>query len=86
MEDMPVGEIAAMYQEGEDAVIMISRELDDDTRCDAVNRLLGKIAAKPHSPVRLVRSVSSVAVLLFFAHLCQQMAGATSQGLQPLWV
>lgn len=77
MEDMPVGEIAAMYQEGNDAVILVSRSLDDDTRARAVNRLLRRLTSP--APIRLVRSVGSVAVLLLLAHLGQKMTSATSQ-------
>ena len=47
MEDLPAGEVAALYQEGEDAVILVSRALPDDLRCGAVNELLSTVRAKP---------------------------------------
>jgi hypothetical protein len=43
MEDMPADEVAVLYQEGNDAVILISRELTDDQRCAAVNKLLNRL-------------------------------------------
>lgn len=86
MEDMADGEIAAMYQEGNDAVILVSRTLDDDTRARAVNRLLGRLTFTAPSPMRLVRSVSGVAMLLLLAHLGEEIAGAAGQGFQTLGV
>lgn len=59
MEDLVVGEVAAMYQEGEDAVILVSRALPDDIRCAAVNDLLASIKAQ--HPVGLPRLLVSVA-------------------------
>lgn len=59
MEDMPKGEVAALYQEGEDAVIMVSRDYPDDVRCNAVNDLLASIRAQ--HPVALPRLLVSVA-------------------------
>lgn len=79
MEDMADGEIAAMYQEGNDAVILVSRSLDDDTRARAVNRLLRRLTSPAPAPIRLVRSVGSVAVLLLLAHLGQKMTRTTGQ-------
>jgi hypothetical protein len=43
MEDMPADEVAVLYQEGNDAVILISRDLTDDQRCAAVNKLLNRL-------------------------------------------
>ena len=40
MEELEPGEVAAMYEEGGRAVVLIARGLTDDERCDAVNRLL----------------------------------------------
>lgn len=51
MEDMPAGEVAAMYQDGGDAVVMVSRALPDDVRCRAVNDLLATVEAS--EPPRL---------------------------------
>jgi ribosomal protein L34E len=51
MEELATGEIAAMYQEGEDAVIMVSRSHPDDVRCKAVNDLLASVRA--HRPVKV---------------------------------
>lgn len=50
MEDLPKGEVAAMYQEGDDAIVMVSRDYPDDVRCNAVNDLLATLRAK--SPMR----------------------------------
>lgn len=61
MEDMPAGEIAAMFQSGQDAVVMVSRGLPDDVRCKAVNDLLAQIVAQePHRPpsVGLIRLIA----------------------------
>lgn len=55
MEDMPTGEVAAMYQWGEDAVIMVARHLPDDVRCAAVNDLLAHIKARQIQPAALQR-------------------------------
>lgn len=46
MEDMEHGEIAALFEEGNDAIVFVSRHLDDDTRCDAVNRLLARLSVR----------------------------------------
>jgi hypothetical protein len=43
MEDMPADEVALLYQEGNDAVVLIARHLSDDERCAAVNKLLGRL-------------------------------------------
>lgn len=51
MEELPKGEVAAMYQEGEDAIILVSRSLPDDARCQAVNDLLASVRA--HEPVKV---------------------------------
>lgn len=59
MEDMEDGEVAAMYQVGEDAVIMVSRSYPDDVRCNAVNDLLASIRAQ--HPVGLPGLLFSVA-------------------------
>lgn len=58
MEDMGPGEIAAMYEEDGDAVIMVARHLPDDLRCDAVNRLLARVSARI-SPYRFPRPLPS---------------------------
>lgn len=52
MEDLKAGEVAAMYQEGEDAVIMVSRNYPDDERCRAVNDLLASVRAQYPVEVR----------------------------------
>lgn len=46
MEDMPAGEVAAMYEEDGDAIILVARHLPDDQRCDAVNRLLARLTVR----------------------------------------
>lgn len=43
LEDLPNGEIAAIYQEGEDVLIMVSRTHSDEVRCDALNQLYAQI-------------------------------------------
>lgn len=50
MEDLPKGEVAAMYQEGEDAIILVSRTEPDDARCRAVNDLLASVRAVDPTP------------------------------------
>jgi hypothetical protein len=62
MEDMQDGEIAAMYEEGGDAVILVARDLPDDMRCAAVNRLLARVTAV---------AAASAALFLFLAHLAE---------------
>ena len=84
MEDMEPGEIAAMFHDGEDAIILITtdRTLSDETRCAAVNRLLARIDAQPGRPARpgtvtqltSVRSVTGVGV--FLPHLSEQVTCA----------
>lgn len=59
MEELPKGEVAAMYQEGEDAVILVSRAYPDDVRCTAVNDLLASVRAQ--HPVALPKVLVSVA-------------------------
>lgn len=54
MEDMGPGEVAAMYEENGDAVILVARDLPDDQRCDAVNRLLSRLSVRL-SPYRFPR-------------------------------
>lgn len=54
MEDMGPGEVAAMYEEGGDAVIMVARHLPDDQRCEAVNNLLARVNVRL-SPYRFPR-------------------------------
>lgn len=61
MEDMAPSEIAAMYQCGEDAVIMVSRHLSDDMRCEAVNDLLTHVKARQLEPGILRRLLTRVA-------------------------
>lgn len=58
MEDMQHGEVAAMYQHGEDAVILVSRALPDDVRCQAVNDLLAGVQAQAPLPFKLSRLVA----------------------------
>lgn len=60
MEDMAPHEVAMMYQQGEDAIIMISRHLSDDVRCQAVNDLLGRVQAREIRPRALSRVMLSV--------------------------
>jgi hypothetical protein len=62
MEDMLDGEIAAMYEEDGDAVILVARELPDDVRCAAVNRLLARVTA--------VASIAA-AMFLLVAHFAE---------------
>lgn len=83
MEDMDQGEVAALYQDGEDAVILVSRDLSDDVRVCAVNRLLATARALPAPTVRAVSSVAGLATLLF-THLGQQVASPAGQHLQSL--
>lgn len=85
MEDMEHGEVAALYQDGEDAVILVSRGLCDDVRCEAVNRLLATIRAVPRPTVRAVASVAALVPLLL-THLSEQIASPAGQGLQALVV
>lgn len=54
MEDMKAGEVAALYEEAGDAIIMVARHLPDDQRCEAVNRLLARINVRL-SPYRFPR-------------------------------
>ena len=57
MEDgLEDGELAVMYQEGDDAIILISRHGCDDDRCAAVNRLIALHLSPPAivRPARLV--------------------------------
>ena len=61
MEDMAPHEVAVMYQHGQDAIIMVARDLPDDVRCAAVNDLLGTIQAKEVKPTPLARLLTSVA-------------------------
>ena len=86
MEDMQDGEVAAMYREGEDALILVARHLPDDVRCEAVNRLLATVAAAPLGRLRPLRIASAVAVLTLLAHLGEQVASPAGQGLQSLFV
>jgi hypothetical protein len=83
MDDMQEGEVAAIYQDGEDAVILVATGLPDDQRCEAVNRLLAKLCIKAEPAVRLVTGSavagSAVASLLLFTHLLQQVASPSSQ-------
>ena len=46
MEDMEAGEVAAMYEEDGDAIILVARGLPDDQRCAAVNRLLARLTVR----------------------------------------
>lgn len=85
MEDMDHGEVAALYQDGEDAVILVSRDLCDDVRCDAVNRLLATVRAMPRPAVSAVASVAALVPLLL-AHLGEQVASPAGQGLQAFLV
>ena len=89
MEEMEAGEVAAMYQDGEDAVIMVTldRSIPDAERCEAVNRLLAQIRLEKQPRQPWLRVVAGSAVAAFFlAHLGQQVTGATGQGLQSLLV
>ena len=46
MEDMEPDEVAVMYVENGDAIVLIARHLSDDQRCEAVNRLLSRITVR----------------------------------------
>lgn len=96
MEDMPAGEIAAMYCEGEDAIILVSRNGPDDERCAAINKLLGRLAVQP-PPVTALRLIHGGAVKVtgsgsvaalggFLTHLSEQVTSPAGQGLQTLVV
>jgi len=85
MEDMEPGEVAAMYEDDGDAVILVARDLPDDARCAAVNRLLAGVRTAQRPPVRWLASVGSVAALLL-THFGQQIPGSALQGLQALLV
>lgn len=54
MEDMEAGEVAAMYEEGGSAIILVARHLPDDQRCAAVNELLSHVDVRL-SPYRFPR-------------------------------
>ena len=86
MEDMQDGEVAAMFRQGEDALILVARDLPDDVRCDAVNRLLATVKAEPPGRLRPLRIASAVAALSLLAHLGEQIASPAGQGLQSLLV
>lgn len=95
MEDMEAGEVAVMWQEGENALIMVTsdRSIPDTERCAAVNRLMqhlklqpGTRAATVAAPTLRVVSSSAAAVCLFLPHLSQQMAGPPGKCLQALFV
>lgn len=58
MEDMAADEVAVIYKEGADAIVMVSRHLSDDVRCAAVNRLLQQVSLIPDEQPVLLRSVS----------------------------
>ena len=60
MEDMPGNEVAALYEEGNDAVVLVSRHLDDDTRCQAINELLARVSVRV-SPRRFPKPVPHAA-------------------------
>lgn len=91
MEDMEPGEVAAMWQDGEDAIILVTsdRSIPDDERCAAVNRMLAKLKLQPGTPatapvMRLVGSAAVLSVLL--PHLSQQMTSPAGKCLQSLLV
>ena len=85
MEDMAHGEVAALYQDGEDAVVMVARDLSDDVRCDAINRLLATVRAVPAPMVRAVSSVAGLVALLL-PHLGKQVTGPAGESLKSLIV
>ena len=55
MDDMEDEAVAYLYQEGEDAVIVVSRHLPDDVRCSAVNELLSDISVVAQVPTAVSR-------------------------------
>ena len=75
---MTDNEVAAIYQEGEDAVILVRRGLPDDQRVCAMNALLARLKVKAEPIVTLVAG-SAVASLLLVAHLLQQVASPPGQ-------
>ena len=60
MEDMEPGEVAAMYEENGDAIVLIARHLSDEQRCEAVNRLLARLSVRV-SPWAFPRTVPHAA-------------------------
>ena len=44
MEDLPGDAVAAIYQEGDDVLILCSRNHTDDERCEALNLLYAQIS------------------------------------------
>ena len=60
MEDLEPGEVAAMYEENGDAIIFVARDLPDDQRCQAVNRLLARLNVRVN-PYRFPRLVPHAA-------------------------
>jgi hypothetical protein len=83
MEELEPGEVAAMYQEGEDALIMVTldRSVPDVERCAAVNRFLGQLKLQPSPAARPgLRLVGRSAVVVdggLLPHLSEQVACAT---------
>lgn len=80
MGDMDPGEVAAMYEDGGDAVILVARGLSDDQRCEAVNRLLARVKTS-HSPMRWLASVG-VVLALALSGLAQLSEDVTHTALQ----
>lgn len=42
------GEVAVLYSQGGDTLILLNPRADPQERCDAVNRLLARLAARRH--------------------------------------
>lgn len=75
-ETMGKGEIAALYQEGPDAVIIINdRVRDPDTRTNAINRLLARAT--------LPLAAGGLPLLL---HLAQESSSTAGQGFLPFGI
>jgi hypothetical protein len=49
MEEMEAGEVAALYEEGGDAIVLVNKKVPATVRCEAVNRMLDRMAVRVSS-------------------------------------
>ena len=75
-EDMQDGEVAALYEEGEDTIVLVNQQVTDPVaRCEAVNKLMDRALA-----------LVSFGLLLLLLHLSEQGTSTASQYVQSLGI
>jgi hypothetical protein len=81
-EPMEADEVACLYEEGSDAIVMVNSRVEGDAiKCEAVTRLVGDYRALARSA-----SVAAFLGLGFLLHLSEQASSPASQYVQAFGI